>query len=190
MKARLTFGACTLLVFLITGCQNSKSNTSSVEVIIENGARFPDFLVGQWKADRHGWEFDFEPDGTLSSVVISLGRVQIQPGQVTKVPMKLGGKGIFKPGHWTVNYAPDSRELTVCVTLVNFYIEMGDDTLEGSSTDIFVGSISEDGNVWQAKWTAFPNYTAHTAEHPSFYLPTDTVYGITNTLTFEKVPQQ
>ena len=58
--------------------------TNSPEVrIIDGDGRFPSFIAGTWRADRGGWEIVFEPDGKISSAVVSLGRVRIRPGQVT-----------------------------------------------------------------------------------------------------------
>lgn len=187
MKQLVVLAGCAVLLSGLAGCQNPAPLRGGVEVIIEGGGEFPQFLVGRWKDEKRGWEFVFEPDGTISSAVISLGRVRMKPGQVTEVPMKLGGKGVFEPGDWLVHYAPTSRELTVKISLKNFYAELGKDILEGKSTDIFVGSISEDGKVWQVDWVGFPDYVAHTAEHPHFEMSVDPNYGITYTLTFEKV---
>jgi hypothetical protein len=67
---------------------------------------------------------------------------------------------------------------------------MGDNILEGKSTDTFVGPVSEDGETWQAEWTSFPQYTAHTPEHPNFDMSSDQLYGISKQLTFTKVTEK
>jgi hypothetical protein len=100
-----------LLVLAISGCQSSAGNKRPVEVIVDGDGQFPDFLVGTWRADEGGWEFVFEPDGSISSAVISLGRTRMQPGRVTTVPTQLGGEGVYKPGLWTVQYSQESRDL-------------------------------------------------------------------------------
>lgn len=166
------------------GCQNANK---AVEVIIEDGGEFPQFLVGRWKADKQGWEFVFEPDGKISSAVIALGRIRMKPGQVTTVPMRGGGKGIFEPGQWLVHYVPASRELMVEISLKNFYAELGGGVLEGKSTDVFIGTISEDGKSWHVDWIGFPDYTAHSAEKPNFKMTVDPNYGRSDSLVFEKV---
>jgi hypothetical protein len=48
----------------------SDINEVAVEVAVEGGGQFPEFLTGKWKADEGGWEFVFEPNGTISSAVI------------------------------------------------------------------------------------------------------------------------
>ena len=114
----------------------------------------------------------------------------MKPGEVTTVPMKEGGKGVFEPGTWVVHYAPTSRELTVQVSLESFRIEIGDGVLEGKGTDLFVGTVSEDGQSWEADWTSFPQYTARTPENPSVDLTVDPEEGVTETLVFEKVAEE
>ncbi|GAJ19845.1 unnamed protein product, partial [marine sediment metagenome] len=123
MKQLAILAGFAVLLSGLAGCQNA--NRGGVEVFIEGDGEFPEFLVGRWKADKHGWQFVFEPDGAISSAVISLGRVRMKPGEITTVPMKMDGKGIFEPGEWMVHYAPVGRELTVKISLKNFYVELG-----------------------------------------------------------------
>jgi predicted small secreted protein len=187
MKQLMLLAGFVVLLAPLAGCQNTNRG---VKVIIEGGGEFPEFLVGEWKADKDSWKFVFEPDGTISSAVISLGRVRMKPGQVTTVPMKKGGKGVFEPGEWAVHYAPAGRVLTVKIVLKNFHMELGKDVLEGKSTDIFVGQISQNEKVWQVDWTSFPDYTAHTADYPNFKIYEDPNYGISKILIFEKVTDE
>jgi len=184
MKQLLVFAGFVVLLSVLVGCQTAHRG---IEVIIEGDGEFPEFLAGVWKADKDGWEFVFEPDGTISSAVISLGRVRMKPGEVTTVPMKMGGKGVYEPGEWMVYYAPVGRELMVKISLKDFYVELGENVLEGKSTDIFNGPISQDGKLWQANWTSFPDYVAHTAEYPDFPITEDPNRGVSKTLIFEKV---
>ena len=153
---------CGLLVALLHGCQKP---SSKVEVIIAGNAPFPDFLVCTWKADTGGWEIVFEPDGTISSAVVSIGRVRLIPGQVTTVPMQLGGKGVFKPGPWLVRYSHQQRELLVEITINQFRTELGDDILKGSTHDILVGSVSADGRLWWAERFSRAQYIADTKQY-------------------------
>ena len=187
MKQLVVFAGFVVLLSGLVGCQKANRD---VEVIIEGGDEFPEFLVGVWKSDKDGWEFVFEPDGTISSAVISLGRVRMKPGEVTTVPMKMGGKGIFEPGEWVVHYVPAGRELMVEISLKNFYAKLGEDVLEGKSTDIFAGPVLQDDKVWQVNWTSFPDYVAHTAEYPDFRISEHPNYGISKTLIFEKVAEE
>lgn len=156
-----------------------------VEVMVEGGGEFPDSLAGEWKADQHGWEFVIEPDGQISSAVISLGRVRVIPGRTTTVPTKSGDQGVFTPGPWTIHYDPATSQLTVKITMAHVRVQMGDEILEGASTDVFAGPVSSEG-AWQVQWTTFTRYTAHTPEKPSFDLSTDETYGETKSLVFAK----
>ncbi len=153
---------CGLLVVLLHGCQNPDSK---VEVIIEGDGAFPDFLVGTWKADTGGWEIVFDPNGAISSAVISLGQVRMKPGQVTTVPMQQGGKGVFKPGPWMVRYSPSQRELLVEITIKEFRTQRGSDVLKGSKHDILVGSVSADGKLWWAERFSRAQYIADTKQY-------------------------
>lgn len=178
---------CCLYVVLLIGCQSAGRSKSGVDVLIEGGGEFPQSLVGTWRADEDGWEIVFEPNGTISSAVITLGRVRMRPGEVTIVPMRLGGKGVYEPGQWLVHYVPISRELTVKISLKNLRAEFGGDVLEGKSTDILSGKVSEDDNVWPVEWTSFPDYIARTKKYPEFRMTGDPNYGITYSMTFKKV---
>jgi len=173
-----------IILSVVAGCRQVGRD---VEVIVEGGGQFPEFLVGTWRADTDGWEFVFDADGRISSAVISLGRIRLKPGGVTTVPMREGSKGVFKPGEWMVYYIPDGRDLTVNISLKHFSAELGGGILEGRSKDVFFGPISEDGRVWEAAWTSFPDYTAHTPERSNYKLPTDLVYGMSKHLIFKKV---
>ena len=85
-----------LFLLALTGCQRPAlydMTLGSVEVFIEGGGEFPQFLVGRWKADKQGWEIVFEPDGTISEARIAMGRTRIVPGQITTLETYGGGTG-------------------------------------------------------------------------------------------------
>jgi hypothetical protein len=176
---------------LLGGCQEFGRSKSAVEVIIEGGGEFPPSLVGKWKANCSYcyWQFVFEPDGIISSAVINMGAVEMTPGKVTEFPTVYdlyGGKGIFEPGQWSVQYSPDSRELSVEVVM-HFYQDMGAAALEGSTTDILVGPVSENGQLWNADWFTFGRMVAYTPE-PNEFL-NDKEPQFRGVVTFEKVKQ-
>lgn len=187
MKRLLMLLVCGLFAFVLIGCQDSARNKRAVEVIIEGGGDFPEFLVGRWKGDKHGWEFVFEPDGMISSAVISMGRKRIIPGETKVVPLKLGGKGIYQPGLWTVQYSPLTRELAVLVVMDYVHLEMGPNLLEGKSTDTLVGKVSEDGKSWHAEWFSLPDYIAYTPEPKR--LTVDPNASFAATIIFEKLEE-
>lgn len=159
-KQILILLGCVLVLSSLTGCQGSGArmfSTDGLNVVLKEDGQFPESLVGKWKGDKGGWEFVFEPDGTISSSVISLARVEVTPGQTTFVPMKKGGTGIFDPGEWTVVYSPTSRILLVEVE-IDHVIDIEDTVASGSSTDYLIGPVSEDGKTWYAQWLTFMDY--------------------------------
>jgi len=189
MKRLLVLSVCGLSIFLLSGCRSSAEKKSGVDVIVEGDGQFPPFLVGRWKADKGGWEFVFEQDGTISSAVVSLGRVTMKPGQVTTTSMKLGGKGVFEPGQWTVQYSPKHRELSVEITIDRFRVELGDSVVQGQTWDFFTGSVSEDGQIWWADQFSLPEYIADTEKHPNYKLAFDPNDNPRESLIFQKLTQ-
>ncbi len=187
MKTRYGLVVCLLLA----GCQTSTSGLrDSVQVVIESGGgTFPASLAGRWKADRHGWEFVFDPNGRIVSAVLSLGRVEVTPGIKTTVPTRGGGQGTLEPGIWTVHYDPATEELTVKLVMDHVRIEMAGNVLEGNSIDTFSGPISAVDGAWRAQWAAFTQYRVHTARGEDTDLSTDPTYGETQMLVFERVVQ-
>jgi len=181
---------CSLFTCLLHGCQSPAWKKSGVEVVIDGDGQFPDFLVGRWTADTGGWEIVFEPNGTISSAVVSLGRVRMRPGQVTTVPMQLGGKGVFEPGPWVVQYSHEQRELIVEIAIDRFRVELGKSVLHGKTRDIFVGSISADGRLWWAERFSFPEYVADTKKYHNHRLIVDPNDAPHEGVLFQKAPEE
>jgi hypothetical protein len=176
-----------LLAASLSGCRYSAGN--SVEVTIDGVEQFPDFLVGIWKAEEGGWEFVFEPDGKISSAIASIGRVKLQPGRTTTVPMQMGGKSIYKPGPWSVQYSHNQRELIVEIAIESFRVELGDDTIQGRTRDFFVGSVSADGKSWWADRLSFPEYVVNTDKYHNYKLPFDPKDNPRESILFRKAPE-
>ena len=189
MKQIVPLLFCSLSVLSCSGCYSSAENPPAVEVIIDGGGQFPDFLVGTWKANSGGWEIVFEPNGAISSAVISLGRVRMKPGQVTTVPMKLGGKGVFEAGPWAVQYSPERRELVVEIAIASFRVELGGSVVKGRTLNIFAGSVSADGRSWWANRFSFPEYVADTKKYRDHKLTVETNDNPPEGLLFQKVSQ-
>lgn len=177
------------LTAALSGCQNSTVYEDGVEVTIDGIGQFPDFLVGTWKATEGGWEFVFEWDGKISSAIVSIGRAKLQPGRKITVPMQMGGKGVYKPGLWTVQYSHQQRELIVEIAIDRFRIELGDDVIEGRTRDFFVGSVSADGKSWFADRLSFPEYVVDTEKFHNYKLPFDPKDNPRESLLFQKVPE-
>jgi hypothetical protein len=186
MKRLIVLFGCVFLL-LGGGCQEPGRNKNAVEVIIEGDGEFPPSLVGKWKANGGFWQFVFEPNGAISSAVINLGAVEMTPGKVSRFPTLYGGKGVFEPGQWLVQYSPDSRELSVEVVLKHFYQDIGAAAIEGSITDILVGPVSENGELWNADWFTFGRLVGYIPEPNEFYNTDEPEFR--GSLTFEKVKQ-
>lgn len=186
MRRLLILLVCGLSVLLLlSGCQGSAANKSGVDVIVEGGGKFPQFLVGKWRPDDAGWEFVFEPDGTISSAMIDNGMLIVNPSErVATIPLKDGGVGTYELGQWTVQYSPSNRELSVQIVVDQLHLDMLSFGLLGRTDDLFVGPVSEDWQTWTAEWSTFPEYIALMPE-PS-ELPFDPNDNPKGTLVFRK----
>jgi len=180
---------CALGVSMIVGCPQRIEDRPAVEVLVEGAKQFPKELAGVWKADKGGWEFVIEPNGTVSSAVVSLGRVRLKPGERTVVPMKMGGKGVFQAGRWTVHYSPKRRELTVEITIESFRVELGEGVVRGRRMDIFFGTVSPDSRSWWASRYSFPEYVADTKKFPDHKLTVDPSKTTPEELLFQRLPR-
>ena len=193
MRFRMVFGALALMVcMMLGGCGESLTKTSyepgGMEVSVNGGdGQFPKFLAGKWISDKQGWEFNFEPDGKLSSAVISMGRTRVEPGKIRHVSMKYDKKGEMVPGDWSVAYDYETRELVVNIEIRHFFMEMGDDAIEGKSEEIFMGEVSDDVMWWNVTLQSYPNYVAHFSDKPDFKMATKNEFGEQYSLTFTKV---
>ena len=201
MRVIAAVSVVSILTIISAGCSRNAASgeplttqpeltlSSRVPVVIEDGSEFPAFLAGTWQADQAGWEITIDPNGTLTSAVISLGRFNMKPDRTTIVTMMGGRESRLEPGEWTAGYSPLDRELAIEITVKSLHIEIGDDYLEGKTADVFVGPVSQDGRIWHAEWISFPAYVAHTSEHPNFEMAEDPDYGVTAQLIFEKVQE-
>lgn len=185
----LIFG---LYMFLLAGCWSNSTVESEggVDVYVDGDGQFPEYLVGRWKSDQGGWEIEFEQNGTISSAIISLGRVTIQPGRVTTVPMISGGEGVFVPGNWIVQCMQEQRQLIVEIVIDRFSTELGENIVYGKSRDFFVGQVSKDGTLWQAERYSYPEYFVDTDKYHNYLLPVDPNENPRETLLFQKVPSK
>jgi hypothetical protein len=175
-----------VFILLPGGCRSQAESKSGVDVIIDGNGEFPQFLIGKWLADKGGWEIVLEPDGKISSAVVSLGRVRMKPGETTKTQMVLGGEGLFKPGKWTVQYSPQRRELGIEIAIEHFRVELGENVVQGKTRDLFIGTVSTDGRLWWADRYTFPEYIVDTRKYPNYRLPFDPNESTRESLVFQK----
>ncbi|MBN2589830.1 MAG: hypothetical protein JXA96_08200 [Sedimentisphaerales bacterium] len=184
MKRILQLLIINLFILFFTGCG---APGKAVEVIIDGDGQFPKNLAGLWRSENNVWDIYFEPDGKVSWAVISLGEVKIEAGKNRTVPMRHGGKGIFEPGQWSVIYLQRQRELSVEIAIDYFRTELGDDVIHGKTRDIFTGSVSPDGTLWQTDRFSYPEYIVDTETYKSYKLPVDPNENPKETLLFRKI---
>jgi len=189
MKRLVILLECAVLVLGLAGCRNSNKSNKAIDIIIVGGGRFPKPLVGKWKPDNAGWEFVFEPDGSISSAVIDSGLLRVHPmsERITTIPLIDGGLGTYELGKWMVQYSPVDRELAVEVVVDHYHLDLKTYGLKGNSTDLFVGHVSDDWQTWQAEWFTFPKVFALTPQPEE--LPFDANDNPKGTFLFEKQPK-
>jgi hypothetical protein len=179
MKQLASLMACITISVVIAGCRGS-----GVNVVIEGGGRFPPALAGKWRNEESGWEFVFKPNGTISSAIIDLALMPVEPAKgIARKPMKVG-YALFKLGRWTVQYNPQARDLAVEAVVDFLHVDIGPTWLEGNLTTWFAGPVSQDYKTWKAQRISFSDYIAYTPEPHELPLdPNDTI----TELLFEKV---
>jgi len=127
----------------------------------------PPDIAGAWKAQGSPWKIVLSADGAVSSAIVPMGEFEIKPNQTTKAEMKDGSYSIFKAGDCVVQYTPATRELFVSIEIKKIHIAFADNVIDGSSTDRFVGPVSEDGKVWSAEWITVFNYGPRFPQDPN-----------------------
>ncbi|MBN1391531.1 MAG: hypothetical protein JW947_01865 [Sedimentisphaerales bacterium] len=159
MKQLMILLICVFLV--IGGCQEASREKSGVDVFVEGGGEFPQFLAGAWeneKTELNYWKIVFERSGTISSAFTPVGLAEIRPNRKTEVPGPKGELGFIEAGDFSVYYKPKSRELVVNIKLEQFYLYMGEiGVLKGSWEYLFTGGISKDGRTWKVDVFSSPD---------------------------------
>ena len=133
MKKLIVLAVCVLGVLSVCGCQQEVGIETGGEAAGSDIERFPEFLVGTWSSSGGDWEFVFEPDGTISSALISFGRVRVKPGQVSEVDAPAGQVKMFEAGEFTVDYDSSSRELKVVANIDSLYMGSSEKYVNGNS---------------------------------------------------------
>jgi len=180
MRWSLVAAGCVVFaIAAVTGCQTLVSLVEP-KAVNEGVARYkeefvkgplPDFVVGVWKekgvdanlpdsrcAESRGcWGFTFEPDGSIPRMKHNFITVpvDVNEGGVFE-DIGRGVSGIDVLGPCGASYNAARRELKVRVVIDYYRIETPVEVLEGSIDDVIVGTISDGGRVWNAKWW---NYT-------------------------------
>ena len=159
MKQLVVLAGCAVILLVLAGCQNTGRGDRGVEVIIEGGDEFPEFLVGRWDATIGAYrQIIFAADGSISAVGISVGipgakPARLIPNETTVVEMEYGRQQTVKLGDCVADYSPETRELIVFIDVEHLRMVYGPDLIvEGNRKDVLVGTVSEDGKTWEAGW--------------------------------------
>lgn len=191
MKRLTVLSVCAAILLGLTGCRGGSSN-GSIEAGTSNknadaAVEVPEVLAGTWKCAEEKLEIVLEPNGTISSAVAPFGKLKMRPGETVEVNnVDIAYRGVFKAGTWNVFYAPAERELTVELPLEHYRVEINGQVLEGKSSDILTGKVSEDGKTWQADWFAFPEYYVTAGVYKNYKMPSDSNDSFVSTLIFHK----
>ncbi len=142
---------CAVLGLVVAGgCIGPGGESNDGRGVVENRPKLPEIVVGTWQAQDSPWRITLGAEGVVSAV-IPLGVVQIRPNQVTEVEMKDGSVSTYKAGDCYAEYNPLNRELFVSIEIEELHIRFMDEKLEGNSIDRFIGTVSEDGQTWDAE---------------------------------------
>ena len=77
MKIGLAVAACLASLCLGSCATSERGSGENMQVAVEGGGQFPAALAGRWQADQDGWQLIIDPNGRISSAVISFGRVEV-----------------------------------------------------------------------------------------------------------------
>jgi hypothetical protein len=141
------------VIFLFAGCQSENIRQPKTAAVL-----FPSEIAGVWKAEDSPWQIEISKKGQVVSAVIPMGTVKVWPNQETIMETEDGKKSRWTAGGFDAQYLPKERKLEVTIEMWEIHIVLGDDVLDGNSTDIFTGHISEDGKVWDTTWFNFFDY--------------------------------
>lgn len=178
MNKTLALLSCFIFLLVLAGCKDTGrgggSNEETVvddeqsgvseEAVVDDG-QFPEFLVGRWDATIGGYrQIIFAADGSISAVGISVGIPEAElarliPNGTTVVEMEYGEQQTIKLGNCVADYWPETRRLIVVIDVEHLRRVYGPDLIvEGNRTDVFVGTVSEDGKTWEAGWVENYDY--------------------------------
>ena len=168
-----------VLMFL-AGCGGSGGKSAG-----QGKKGFPPEVAGVWQADDSWWRIELSKDGKVVSAVALMTQSEVRPNKTTKVLMEDGNTSTLEAGNCPVEYNPQTRELTVTITLKAMHIVHFEDRIDGNSTDIFTGRVSENGRNWDADWMTFFDWGPRFPQDKND--PNDVFMGH---LLFEKVIRQ
>jgi hypothetical protein len=157
MKRLGMLAGCVVVMLIFFGCERqSQKITNPAQVKNEaQKYKFPPSMVGVWQENEYNWAFKFEPDGSISKLVHMWGmRMVVEDGGFYEEGVG-GRNAVYVLGPCETTYNPDTKQLSVVITLDYFRMEIPPEALEGKIKDYFDGPVSKDGKEWRVNWRSY-----------------------------------
>jgi hypothetical protein len=152
MKNLSTIVVCCVGFLMLVGCEKASVQGKSK---IEQRNRFPEIMVGRWEGGttKSTWAFEFQPDGTILKMHHAMaGEVDLTQDGAYIVTDNPPISTEFYLAPCQAEYDPATNEVSIEVFMGYYKIQVYETVLEGNSTDIFKGPLSQDGKTWNAYW--------------------------------------
>jgi hypothetical protein len=140
------------------GVKKAEAQNKDVKAAVGKDNQLPKFLAGTWNCYEQGLEIVIEPNGAVASVIMPFGRLKMRSEETVEVNKPdVNFYSVFQAGPFTAGYKPETRELTVDISLKHYRAEILDVNvmMEGEAWDTFSGKVSQDGTTWEADWFAY-----------------------------------
>jgi hypothetical protein len=148
-----------IILSWLAGCQGPSQTASpgnGSEKPVERAGKFPEFLVGTWKAETTKWQITLAPDANVVSYHSAGGmRMVMAEGSMFQRNPETDGSLYLSFGPCYADYDPATRELDVTITIEHFRAGSSSGALEGNAHYIFTGPVSEDGKKWDVTLLSF-----------------------------------
>ena len=153
MKQLVVLVGCAVLLTGLAGC---RSAGKEVKVTTAEDNRFPQFLVGTWRAENEKWELTFSSDGSILTIRHPFVTVPISLAEGGAYEEgREGAYSVYVMGPCTARYQPDESELKVKITIDYFQVVLPVGTAEGKMVEYLTGPVSEDRTTWTAEWVNY-----------------------------------
>lgn len=142
------------LLLSLNGCLTSKYSSKATDKNLQ-GSFLPEELVGVWVADRKGWAFKIEKDGTINKLSHMLsGKVRVDEGGKT-IEGPENTFATFVLGPVDLFYDNNTQTLTIKVEMAYYEIQLPYGRLIGRTEDIFSGKVDFENERWAVEWRSF-----------------------------------
>ena len=138
-----------MLILFFGGCQpGNKVNQSSSAI--------PDYIVGIWEADRLGWAFKIEKDGSINRLKHMLaGTMSSEEGGKYVEGQDEGTYANFVLGECKGTFDPETHELEIKLSLDYFDMVLPIGRIQGRVDDYFNAKVEPGQESFKAKWRSY-----------------------------------